>query len=629
MDIKQSLFFRVALMEKIDASLMKDAMYLRTGMQRVERFTDILRTALLKAPIGRYNGGPYCFNGEVYCPVDYDEFSNTIYDIAKYYNLPDGDYCKLEYTSRVLRRALAMKELVVDSKYIAFQNGVFDMESQSFGAFSASKQVVSQLPYKYDKFARAYKWKEFLDDVLPDEKMQKVLQEYVGALFIDRKVHKIENMCILLGSGSNGKGVVFEAVTGMVGSNNVTTFGLGEVMGGADRKKCLADMNGKKLNYCSEIQAMELGRYSDSLKAIISGEPVPARQMYCENFIARDLPMIMANANKLPSLKDWSEGMRRRLIIIPFNVTVPPSMQDLSLSVKIAAEYSGIFNWAMEGRQRFLAQGCHFSGSKEIRDVIDEYQGESNTVLKFMFRMGYYNAFRAQDGETPAFIKSTNLYKKYRKWCDDNGELAETQRAFAGVMTSAGYKRHKDSKGIYYCVYGIKLTTKSALFVAPKVMRKNANESNTFVVDGKTWIKTKVALADHFHISKTMLNDIEKKGLLKGVSFKQGLCIYYDVAAVRRVLIDNDYIGLTDDQRMQAKVDRELMAKERKSFNLRMINLGYPFRKAVIRKSDKYVYVADDWVFDPKTADRLLIKEHCKLNENGVWVKEMGSSANN
>lgn len=92
-------------------------------------------------------------------------------------------------------------------------------------------------------------------------------------------------------------------------------------------KKNIAFINGKRLNYCSEIQALEFGKDSDTLKSLISGEPTEARPIYGDNFTAYNIPLLMANANQMPYLKDWSYGMRRRICIIPFEVEIPKARQ--------------------------------------------------------------------------------------------------------------------------------------------------------------------------------------------------------------------------------------------------------------------------------------------------------------
>ena len=57
-------------------------------------------------------------------------------------------------------------------------------------------------------------------------------------------------------------------------------------------KKNIAFINGKRLNYCSEIQALEFGKDSDTLKSLISGEPTEARPIYGDNFTAYNIPFV-------------------------------------------------------------------------------------------------------------------------------------------------------------------------------------------------------------------------------------------------------------------------------------------------------------------------------------------------
>ncbi|MEB3372615.1 hypothetical protein SFC43_01335 [Bacteroides sp. CR5/BHMF/2] len=122
--------------------------------------------------------------------------------------------------------------------------------------------------YDYNPEEHIFLWKQFIDEVLPDEGWQHVFQEFLGSIFIDRRTAKIETMLVLRGSGSNGKSVVFETIMGILGRDNVSNFGIGALITGTERKKNIAYINGKRLNYCSEIQALEIGRIVTFLKAL-------------------------------------------------------------------------------------------------------------------------------------------------------------------------------------------------------------------------------------------------------------------------------------------------------------------------------------------------------------------------
>ena len=59
---------------------------------------------------------------------------------------------------------------------------------------------------------------------------------------------------------------------------------LAELTSGSNRDKNIARINGKLLNYCSEVSRKSIA--SDFAKALISGEPLPARELYGMPFTA-------------------------------------------------------------------------------------------------------------------------------------------------------------------------------------------------------------------------------------------------------------------------------------------------------------------------------------------------------
>ena len=193
-------------------------------------------------------------------------------------------------------------------------------------------------------------WTDYFLDAVLDQSAQKVLQEFMGAIFIDRRKVKIEKMLILYGAGSNGKSVIQSTLIGLLGEDNVKTLAISDLISGSERKQNIASINGKRLNYCSEIQTREFGQNADALKALISGEPFEVRLVYINNFTARNIPLLMANANRIPYIKDFSHGLSRRLIILPFERVIEEKNQNKRLAKELQKEYSGILNWILAGR---------------------------------------------------------------------------------------------------------------------------------------------------------------------------------------------------------------------------------------------------------------------------------------
>lgn len=429
------------------------------SVERKDRRTDmvvmVLRDALYRSDIGMYNGVMYHFSGRIYEPIDSDDFGNLVYDVLMRVGLPFGDFSKIEGILRVCRRRVSTKPLSVSNDIMVFRNCVYDIGRGEVHGFSPDYVQFSAAGYDYDPAARGYKWQDFLNQVLPNRVYQLVLQEFIGSLFIDRKKAKMEMMLVLLGGGANGKSVVFEAVQGIIGEKNVSHFGISDLIGeGNEKKRNLATMNGKRLNYASETGSFTIDGGSGMLKAVISGEPVEARPMYGDNFTASDLPLIIINANKMPVLKDFSNGMRRRLMIIPFEQTIPPGLQNKELGNELRDEYPAIFNWALVGRERFISNGYRLTECSILEDLIDDYQILESGALRFVKGEGLKRANEMVTDSEPVWIMLKALYDRYRDWCVRNDEAADSKTMFSKALRDYGFRCHRTGGGIEFAVYG-------------------------------------------------------------------------------------------------------------------------------------------------------------------------------
>ena len=80
-----------------------------------------------------------------------------------------------------------------------------------------------------------------------------------------------------------------------------------------------------------------------------------ARLKYGNSFLMENYAKLCFNCNELPKDIEQSEAYFRRLIVVPFRVTIPEDEQDKELAQKIiASELAGVFNWVLLGLQRLL-----------------------------------------------------------------------------------------------------------------------------------------------------------------------------------------------------------------------------------------------------------------------------------
>lgn len=565
---------------------------------RIGVFQDLLIKAIKKSSLCCFNGRPFYFNGRIYVQLgkdSWDAFNSLVLRVADKCMLPPGDKTRLEGVKKVCRGEVSLKALEPDSSIIVLKNGVLDLESNKFYKFNKRFKQVTQMDFDYDPNAVPNVWTDYFLDAVLDEPAQKVLQEFMGAIFIDRRKVKIEKMMILYGAGSNGKSVIQSTLIGLLGEDNVKTLAISDLISGSERKQNIASINGKRLNYCSEIQTREFGQNADALKALISGEPFEVRLVYINNFTARNIPLLMANANRIPYIKDFSHGLSRRLIILPFERVIEEKNQNKRLSRELQKEYPAILNWILAGRQRLIANNYQFSVPQRLQDLVEEYQAESSTVLQFMKAKDYNRSILDIEHEV-RWLKAQQLFFAYNKWCAENDVRPESERKFYLTLIEAGYSKKKTPDGNLYGVYQLNPRPIKEEF-------KKRNEKN--LIDGMD------NLAYWTGVSRQTIEKMVRCNLLEGCYTKEGRRYWFMLdkcrAAIRKFM-------RKDKRKNDGRVPMELKA-ERRAFNKYMKDCGEPFRKA--EASDPHaigiIYVTDEFNYQ---LDKDNFKEFIKFKDN-------------
>lgn len=452
--------FREDLRNNLDESAMIDAKSQVKSIEYLGRTMVVMRDAVRKTTICRFSDKLHIFNGKFYQKIDKDRFLYILDDImrdlkinAAYWSKIGGE-CYKETNGKVVHK--------VPNNLVCFKNGVVDfdkIDEKGFGVkpFSPKYPVLYQLPYEFNPKAKCPMWDEFLENVLPDERSRACLQEFLGTIFIDRQKSKIELVLWLLGEGANGKGVIFETIKGILGRDNVSNFDLKDLVGGANKEKNIAAINGKLLNYCSDSSKSSVA--SGTFKALASGEPTSAREMYGNPFMAYNIPLMIFNTNKLPHSNDSSFSYQRRMLIIPFNITISENKQDKNLAVKLSNEYSGILNWILEGRTRIIYNNFCFTKSQATLDVTDTYMAGCDTIARWVTTCGYI-AEPKNTKEPFNLISSREMYNEYIRWCASSkiaqADIEDAGRKFVGRLRKLGFDaKERDASGVLVRVYNV------------------------------------------------------------------------------------------------------------------------------------------------------------------------------
>lgn len=383
--------------------------------------------------LGVDNYYPYYFNGKFWKVLDIDlglAFFSQVFFKAGYNKYESLNVGLLESFYKQFSFACKIPVIEQDSNVVKInlQNGTFQIseKEQILKEFNSLDFFKYQLPFEYNPNDDAPKFRKFLDEVLPGKNEQLILFEYLG--YVLTKHLKLEKCLVLVGTGSNGKSVLYDIITALLGHENISTFSLSKVCEPSGYNR--AELTNKLLNYSSEIGSK--GHDADTIKKLISGEPIDARSPYGKPFELRDYCKFMFNANSLPKNIEQSHAYYRRFIYLTFDVTISEEKRDPELARKIITdELSGIFNLIIDGLKRILTNKS-FTHSERAQQALVNIQIESDSVALFIEEEGY-------EKSTDSHMIQKDLYSSYKEFCREDNYIPVSRREFSRRLEVLGF----------------------------------------------------------------------------------------------------------------------------------------------------------------------------------------------
>ena len=379
----------------------------------------------------------YIYNGAFWKQCSKDDLKYFLRDAAIKMGLPEYDAKHYEFIEKLFKQFLSDAHLPApeaDEKKILInlQNGTFEFTDAGWKMrdFSADDFLTYQLPFAYDANAKCPLFDSYLLKVLPDESSRLIIQEYSGFIFTDLN---LEKCLVLTGTGSNGKSVFFNIINALIGKDNILNYSLGLFVHEYNRAKLVNVL----LNYCSE-KGFDLN--PDTFKALISGEPVQAREIYGKPFTLRNKVKFIINCNELPRETESTEAFFRRFIIILFDVKITDSEKDIDLANKIIeAELPGVFNWLLIGLNRIVQQQ-EFTWSEKADKALGEFRKQADSVQLYIEEHGWIPSESNKEA-------LTELYSRYKDFCRDDGYKAVGKNKFSHRLINKGFQRTRLNDG--------------------------------------------------------------------------------------------------------------------------------------------------------------------------------------
>jgi P4 family phage/plasmid primase-like protien len=315
----------------------------------------------------------------------------------------------------LLRASVLLPSLLpegVPRNLFALENGLLDLDGDQLLPHTPDWFSTVCLPYRHEPQARGDAWLAVLQRNLEgDAERIALLQEFFG--YCLARTTDAQACLILVGEGGNGKSVILAALRAVLGGDNCATVPL-EHFG---QRFAMAQTLGKLVNICPEVG--ELDKTAEgTLKGYVSGDPLFFERKGKDGFSAAPSARLVIATNNIPRFADKTEGLWRRLLILPFDVTIPPAERRAGMDKEgywtASGELPGMLNWALEGLRRLRAHGWRFTIPAACRAAVAEHRLESDPARAFLSER-----FVADPEAEPAV--AGDLYQDYKWYCDANG----------------------------------------------------------------------------------------------------------------------------------------------------------------------------------------------------------------
>ncbi|NEI02402.1 phage/plasmid primase, P4 family [Rhizobium leguminosarum] len=256
--------------------------------------------------------------------------------------------------------------------------------------------------------------------------------------YLIQPTRKIPLILILFGAGGNGKTGLIGIIAKLIGEELVQY----DRISSASTNRFFFGSLFDKLMLIDDDVTIGMKLPDGELKKISESKTLTAERKFGApfNFTCLAAPVLLCNSPM--SLSDVGPGMRRRLMVIPFERQFQEKEIDRTLFPTIAkTELPGILNHAIQGYQRVVRRGNSFDPPKAITKAGKRWFDEANPVATFITE----SCVQGQGKR----VSVSQLYAAYGHWCDAAGVKAkQTMIIFSrNVQNITGSGKARSNRG--------------------------------------------------------------------------------------------------------------------------------------------------------------------------------------
>lgn len=317
-----------------------------------------------------------------------------------------------------------------DISKIVLANGVYDLQTDTFvSRFDPELHARSSHPIVYNPETSCETFEGFLRETIGAENID-FIYEWFGYNFY--REYAIQKMLFIFGSGGTGKSTIINILREMIGADNYSAVTLQYLM---QERFAKIGLYRKTANFDTDAKPQYLADGA-TLKMLTGEDTIHADRKNKEPINFYNYAKLSFAMNELPPMRDFSGGLKRRMMILEMNKVLTKEIKLKYPLDKIMSELPGIFNKSMEGLRKALARR-DFSISSSMRASVEKWEKGNDVVALFLEDECEVGA----DYKVPV----ADAYPAYKYYCQDSGYKPLARNSFAQRLNELNYE-NKNAK---------------------------------------------------------------------------------------------------------------------------------------------------------------------------------------
>jgi len=335
---------------------------------------------------------------------------------------------------------------------VPFLNGVWDRGIWKEGHVR-ERYIEHLLPVDYDPKAERTEWNALLERITGGDKdLELSLGELAATLLVAAPLRKI---IIFYGEPGTGKSTLAEMLATVLGKCGATiqSANLGEQK---PDSRLACEIRGMRGLFIAEAGKRPFD--TELLKTLSGGDSISGRPLYQNVSITVNATWnIVMTSNDAPRIDSYDQGLRERLIAVPFlkrldagdlltftgHKRIEDARKDVSSSL-----IRGFVAWLIEGLERLYSHPLH---DAYLAPVVSEH---TRKLLRDADPLtDFWDLYEAQNKEALSEgVQASELHRAYSDWCEME-KIRHIKRgsAFAKACRARGLTHYRTKSSGFWC----------------------------------------------------------------------------------------------------------------------------------------------------------------------------------